>query len=215
MFAGDAKNQSVMSRYYTLFHSPRALGANAMYQNWQHDECRHGLPGMLWVFPPFPLVGAGINKLLFEQVDTVLILRKFMRYWVPMLQQLPVVDEHELSWFDGMYSIGSRAPDHMKSSKPAYVLAAYLVRFSLSCLQYSDQLAVHAWCLHTACLFGLKLLPGDSEPGGPVGVSVVFDILLIAHGSLCYVLVAFVQLHLLVHHVTSPGAVHTLACVHA
>ena len=73
---------------------------------------------MLWVFPPFPLIGAVINKLLSEQVDAVLILPKFMRYWVPMLQQLPVVGEHELSWFDGMYSIGSRAPDHMKNSKP-------------------------------------------------------------------------------------------------
>lgn len=58
VFAGDAKNQHVMSRYYTLFQSPRALGANAMYQNWQHDACRRGLPGMLWVFPPFPLVGS-------------------------------------------------------------------------------------------------------------------------------------------------------------
>ena len=76
VFAGDAKNQHVMSRYYILFHSPRALGANAMYQNWQHDACRHGLPGMLWVFPPFPLVGAVVNKLLFEQVDTILILPK-------------------------------------------------------------------------------------------------------------------------------------------
>lgn len=39
VFAGDAKSQHVMSRYYTLSHSPWAVGANAMY--------RHGLPGML------------------------------------------------------------------------------------------------------------------------------------------------------------------------
>ena len=50
---------------------------------------------------------------------------------------------------------------------------------------------------------------------GPVRVSVILDILLIALGSLCYFLVAFVHLHLLVHHVSSPGAVHALAYVHA
>jgi len=112
-----------------LFHSPGALGANATYQNWQRDACRHGLPGMIWVFLPFPLLGAVINKLLSEQVDAILISPKFMRYWVAMLWQLPIVNERELSWFDGMYSIGSRAPDHMKNSKPKYVLTAYLVRF--------------------------------------------------------------------------------------
>ncbi len=64
-------------------------------------------------------------------------------------------------------------------------------------------------------VLGLGLIPGTSEPGGPMGVRVILDILLIAHGSLCYFLVAFVQLHLLVHHVSSPGAVNALACVHA
>ena len=81
---------------------------------------------MLWVFPPLPLIGAVINKLLSEQFDAILMLPKFKRYWVPMLQQLPTVDGHG---FDDMYSIGSRAPDHMKNSKPKYALTAYLVRF--------------------------------------------------------------------------------------
>ena len=60
-------------------------------------------------------------------------------------------------------------------------------------------------------VLGLRLIHVASEPGGPVRISVILDILLIAHGSLCYFLVAFVQLHLLVHHSFSPGAVHTLA----
>jgi len=64
-------------------------------------------------------------------------------------------------------------------------------------------------------VLSLRLVHVTSEPGEPVRISVILDILLIAHGSLCYFLVAFVHLHLLVHHVSSPGAVHTLACVHA
>ena len=71
---------------------------------------------------------AVVNKLLSEQVDAILILPKFMRYWVPMLQQLPVLDGHECSWFGGMYSNGSRAPNDMKDSHPQYVLTAFLVR---------------------------------------------------------------------------------------
>ena len=68
---------------------------------------------------------------------------------------------------------------------------------------------------YSMSVLGLGLLPGAIEFGGPVGVSVILDILLIAHGRLFYFLVAFVQLHLLVQHVSTPGAVHTLACVHA
>ncbi len=45
-----------------------------------------------------------------------------MQYWVAMLRQLPIVGEQELSWFDGMYSIGSKAPDEMVTSKPKHVL---------------------------------------------------------------------------------------------
>ena len=58
-----------------------------------------------------------INKLLSEQVDAILISPKFMRYWVAMLWQLPIVNERELSWFDGMYSIVSWAPDHMEEQQ--------------------------------------------------------------------------------------------------
>ena len=55
----------------------------------------------------------------------------------------------------------------------------------------------------------------EPQPGGPVNVCVVFDILLIAHGSFCYLFVAFLHLLLLVHHAASSGAVHALAFVHA
>ena len=84
MFAG-ASQQHVVSRYYTLFHTPRALAANAMYQHWKQDAVMHGNPGMLRVCPPFPLIGAVINNLLFERADAILILPKFMRYWNAML----------------------------------------------------------------------------------------------------------------------------------
>ena len=116
VFAGGASQQHVVSRYYTLFHTPRALAANALYQHWKQDAVMHGKPGMLWVFPPFPLIGAVINKLLAERVDAILILPKFMRYWTAMLGLLPVVAKHELSCCAGLYTIGSRAPKYMQDN---------------------------------------------------------------------------------------------------
>ena len=44
VFAGGASQQHVVSKYYTLFHTPRALAANAMYQHWKQDAVMHGKP---------------------------------------------------------------------------------------------------------------------------------------------------------------------------
>ena len=130
VFTGGAEQQDVMSRYYTLFHTPGALAANAMYQNWQQDARRHSRAGMVWVFPPCPLVDAVINKLLLEHVDAILILPRFMRYWAAMLGELPTVAVHELPYFAGLYTIGSRAPQHMQDehNKPVYLPTAYRVK---------------------------------------------------------------------------------------
>ncbi len=73
------------------------------------------------------------------------------------------------------------------------------VVFTLLCTMW---LCCVSFCL-SVCLLSLP------EPFG-----IVFDILLIAHGSFCYLLVSFLHLLLLVHHGTPPAAVHTLACVH-
>ena len=84
VFAGHASQQHRVSRYYTQYHAPQALAVNAMYQCWKQDARLHGNPGMVWVGTP--LIGAVINKLLFEKVDAIFILPKFMRYWGAMLK---------------------------------------------------------------------------------------------------------------------------------
>ena len=48
-----------------------------------------------------------------------------------------------------------------------------------------------------------------------MGIGIILDILLIAHRSCCYLLVALFQLPLLVHHAASPSVVNTLPSVHA
>lgn len=76
------------------------------------------------------MIGAVLNKLLFEQVNAILILPSFMRYWVAMLKWLPIVASHRLSYHAALYTIGSRAPVNMQTTKPVYLLTVYLVKFS-------------------------------------------------------------------------------------
>ena len=75
------------------------------------------------------MIGAVINKLMFEQVNAIFIVPRFMRYWTAMLRQLPIVAVHELPFKPNMYSIGSRCPKSMQLNKTTFLLNAYLVRF--------------------------------------------------------------------------------------
>lgn len=102
---------------------------DGMYQNWARDAQVSNKQGVVWVFPPFHLIGPVLNKLVFEQVNAILILPSFMRYWVAMLHRFPVVAFHEMPYHANLYSIGSRAPASMQTNKPIYRLTAYLVRF--------------------------------------------------------------------------------------
>ena len=61
---------------------------------------------LLWVFPPFPLIGAVINKLLLEQVNAIVILPRFLRFWTAMLRKLPVFAVHEMVYSGRLYTIG-------------------------------------------------------------------------------------------------------------
>ncbi len=133
VFAGGAKDQHLVSKFYSLYFTPKALAASAMFQNWAKDACSHGRSGMLWVFPPFHLIGAVINKLLVEQTNAIVILPRFLRFWTAMLEQLPVFAIHELSYYSKLYTIGSGAPKYMQGQgkdKPIYLFTAYLVTFS-------------------------------------------------------------------------------------
>ena len=67
-----------------------------MYQNWAVDACLFGMLPLLWVFPPFELVGQVIGELVLEQTDAILIVPRFRRYWQVLLYSLPIIAQHEL-----------------------------------------------------------------------------------------------------------------------
>ncbi len=129
VFAGAAIGQHKAARFYTKYCSPASVGISAMHCDWAADAAVHG-HSLLWVFPPFHLIGAVISKLLHEQVNAILIVPHFLRYWSAMIQQLPVVDIVQLHYHAGLYEMGSRAPKNMqRRNKPRISLTAYLVQF--------------------------------------------------------------------------------------
>ena len=129
-FAGGARGQHKADRYYTAYYTVDTCGVNAMLQHWAVDAQVPGRHALLWVFPPFHLIGSVIHKLLQERVDAILIVPKFIRHWTAMLAHLPVVDVYELSYHVGLYTIGSRAPVSMQKNLPRYPLTAYLLGFA-------------------------------------------------------------------------------------
>ncbi len=100
-------------------------------QHWARDAQVPNAPSLLWLFPPFPLIGAVVNKLLLEQVDAILVLPMHLKFWVPMLQRLPIVDSHVLGFHKGLYKLGSKVPPFWHHNMPRISLKAYLVRFRL------------------------------------------------------------------------------------
>ena len=84
---------------------------------------------LLWVFPPFEIVGEVIGKLQPEQTDAILVVPKFRRYWQVLLQSLPIVAQHELKYHNRLYSIGYRAPVNMRLNKPIIQFTAYRISF--------------------------------------------------------------------------------------
>lgn len=130
VFAGAAKGQHHAERFYTLHYAPGCSGINGMHQQWARDAQPPRMRSLLWLFPPFALVGAVLNKLLHERVNAILILPKHMKYWVSMLSQLPIVSTHDMGFHKGLYTLGSKVPRSWHSNQPRIPLMAYLVHFN-------------------------------------------------------------------------------------
>lgn len=89
VFAGAAKGQHQVERFYTLHHSPGCLAVNGVHRHWACDAQLHNAHNLLWLSPLFALIGAVLNELNVEHVDAILILPKHIKFWVSMLGNLP------------------------------------------------------------------------------------------------------------------------------
>ena len=125
VYAGAAKDFHKASRYFTMAYTPRTLGVNALLQDWNRLGNSQGRV-LLWVFPPFQLIGDTIRKLAQQRLDAILILPAWVCWLTPMLSTLgsstPAVQR--LNYHNSMYILGSRLPRGMRVW---YSLNAYRV----------------------------------------------------------------------------------------
>ena len=129
VFAGAASGQHTASKFYSLYYAPGCIGVNGLHQNWYADAQVQGYHSLVWLFPPFSLIGAALKKLCLERVNAILIAPKYVRYWVSLLKQLPVVARHDLGFHRGLFTVGSKAPVQWRQTLPRIPLMAYLIKF--------------------------------------------------------------------------------------
>lgn len=113
--------------FFTACYTPHTAGVNAMLQDWgKLHDATGGL--LLWVFPPFHLVGQVIVKLVQEQLPAILLVPAWVCYWTPLLRGLSIRDEVSIPYNKGLYILGSRLPESMQRSGCPYPLTAYFVQ---------------------------------------------------------------------------------------
>ena len=129
VFAGAAHGFYKASRYFTLYYTPKTLVVNAMHQDWHRLGNSTGRL-LLWIFPPFQLIGPAIKELLACRLDAILLLPAWTGYWTAMLDKLPIKDSRALPYHRGMFVVGSRMPSNMQRSRLRCSLLAYKVAFT-------------------------------------------------------------------------------------
>ena len=125
VYAGAAKDFHKAAKYFTMAYTPKTWGVDALLQDWHRLGNSEGRV-LLWVFPPFQLIGNTINKLAQQRLDAILILPAWVCWWTPLLSTLgssrPAMQE--LHYHRSMYVLGSRLPLGMRVW---YSLRAYRV----------------------------------------------------------------------------------------
>ena len=125
-FAGAQKEFHKASKYFT-WHAAPGIQADAFLRDWNDLGDRQAGRALLWVFPPFHLLGEAIRKVMTSRLDTILITPSWYGPWEALLHYLPIWDMIDVPYKPGMYLLGSRLPPIMHESPPCYSLRAYRV----------------------------------------------------------------------------------------
>lgn len=125
-FAGAHKEFHKASRYFTWHAAPGVL-ADGLLWHWKHLGDAVASRALIWVFPPFHLLGEAIRKLMESQMDAILVTPAWYGPWESLLHMLPIWDKLEVPYTPGMFMLGSRLPQIMHTSPPCYNLRAFRV----------------------------------------------------------------------------------------
>lgn len=110
----DAHNAKAAA-LYSCHWSPGCAGVNGLAQDWRSQPNTRQL---LYIFPPFTLVGATVSKILREKPTCVLVLPVWSAWWCALLLQLPIRARWPVDPHDGALVPGPMVPARLQRSNP-------------------------------------------------------------------------------------------------
>jgi len=99
LFASSANTRC--DRFFSRWLCPGALGADALHQSWDDENC--------WANPPFHLVGAVVSRILATGAHVTLVVPEWRAqpWWRRAVEGC--IEWHQLPLADGVYTHGSRS----------------------------------------------------------------------------------------------------------
>ena len=120
----DAATTVVAGRFYSRSWNPDCLGVDGLAQSWA-PVLSQPRP-LLYIYPPFALVGAVVRKVADERPDCILILPRWPRWWQAALSRLPIREELQLPHCRDLLVPGPAAGTD-KLRAPQFRMMAYVV----------------------------------------------------------------------------------------
>ncbi len=108
----DAELSKVTRRFFSRYWCAGTAGVDALAQNWGSGNTAAGSQGeLLYLFPPYHLVGAVVKKVWDERPDCVLIVPVWPRWWWVLLDKMPCAYRRLLPHRNDLLLPGSRLPN--------------------------------------------------------------------------------------------------------
>ncbi len=126
----DAELTKVPERFFARYWCPGALGVDALEQAWgPGGGVREADGELLYMFPPYHLVGPTVKKTWDERPDCVLIAPVWPRWWRVLLGRMPCRHRVQLPHRSDLLLPGSRLPNAAARGPhaPRFRLEAWII----------------------------------------------------------------------------------------
>ena len=135
-------DKSHTGRWFSLFDAPGSAGVDGFLQKWREPD---GARPFCFVNGPFNLMARVIQKIVYEQVDCILIYPNWNKPWRSQLEQLPVAASTQVKHNRDAtpFIPGSRVDAHHRALKPYWKTQAALVRWPRQAAQPRQEAVAH------------------------------------------------------------------------
>lgn len=135
-------DKSHTGRWFSLFDAPGSAGVDGFLQRWREQD---GTKPFCFVNGPFNLMAKVVQKIVYEQVDCILVYPNWNKPWRSQLEQLPVAATTQVKHDRNAtpFIPGSRVDAHHRALKPYWKTQAALIRWPQTAAQPREAAAAH------------------------------------------------------------------------